>query len=89
MANVRQHFARVLDAVQKTHERVVITRNGAPTAVLLAIEDYEGLLETLDILRNPDEVKDLREAADDPLSFTLEEVLDGMDAQRRAEITGQ
>jgi prevent-host-death family protein len=37
-----------------THERFEITRNGARVAVLMSAEDYDALVETVDILSNPD-----------------------------------
>src|SRR3712207_4162457 len=54
LAAVKAHFSQVIDEVSGTHERVTITKNGSPVAVLLAVEDYESLMETLDILSDPD-----------------------------------
>ena len=53
LATVKAHFSRVIDEVAGTHERVTITKNGSPVAVLLAIEDYESLVETLEVLSDP------------------------------------
>ncbi len=52
LANVKAHLSAMVDSVQKTHERVVITRNGEPAAVLMSPDDLEALEETLDILSN-------------------------------------
>ena len=41
-------------------ESVVVTKNGVPTAVILSMEKYAGLLETLDILSDETTVKSLR-----------------------------
>lgn len=32
---------------------LMITRNGEPSAVMISPDEYEGLLETIDILSNP------------------------------------
>ncbi len=54
MATARATLSRVLDDVEATHERVTITRNGVPAAVLLSPADLAALEETLDLLRQPD-----------------------------------
>ena len=53
LASVKAHFSHVIDEVAGTHERVTVTRNGSPVAVILAVEDYESLVETLEILSDP------------------------------------
>jgi prevent-host-death family protein len=55
----------VLDEVRDTHERVVITRNGRPEAVIIAVSDLEALEETLDLLSTPGAVEQIRQAEAD------------------------
>jgi prevent-host-death family protein len=43
-----------VSVVQGTWERVTITKNGRPAAVLMAVEDLESLVETLEVLSDPD-----------------------------------
>ncbi|MEY2848246.1 MAG: hypothetical protein RI885_911 [Actinomycetota bacterium] len=43
-----------------THERFDVTRNGKRAAVLLSADDYDALVETVDILGDVDLVDDLR-----------------------------
>jgi antitoxin YefM len=62
LAAVKAHFSQVIDDVAGTHERVTVTRNGSPVAVILAVEDYESLMETLEILSDRQAVADIREA---------------------------
>ena len=50
MSEAKTHFARLLADVERLGEGVTITRSGRPAAVLLSMDEYEGLLETLDIL---------------------------------------
>ncbi len=50
LSEAKTHLARLLAEVQKLGEGVTITRSGRPAGVLLSVEEYEGLLETLDIL---------------------------------------
>lgn len=65
LAEVKAKLSAVLDEVHDTHERVVITRNGRPEAVLLSVEDLESLEETLDILSTPGAVEEIRAAQDE------------------------
>lgn len=39
---------------------MAVTKNGVPAAVILSMEKYEGLLETLDILSGEKTIKSLR-----------------------------
>lgn len=62
LADTRASLSKLIESATTTHERFEITRNGARVAVLMSAEDYDALLETVDILSNPDEVAALRTA---------------------------
>ena len=47
LADVRSQLSKYVEDVVKTHERVTITKNGKPAAVLISAEDLEALEETL------------------------------------------
>ena len=47
LADVRSHLSKYVEDVVSTHERVTITKNGKPAAVLISAEDLEALEETL------------------------------------------
>ncbi len=70
----------------RTHEQVTITRNGEPAAVVLALEDYESLLETLSLLGDQVGHERLAEA-DAAVSrgelATHDEMAEIMEARRR------
>ncbi|MBA2310245.1 MAG: type II toxin-antitoxin system Phd/YefM family antitoxin [Pseudonocardiales bacterium] len=53
LAEVKARLSAVLDELGLTHERVVITRNGRPEAVLLSLDDLESIEETIDVLATP------------------------------------
>jgi len=65
LADVKARLSAVLDEVRDTHERVVITRNGRPEAVLIAVSDLEALEETLDLLSTPGALEQIRQAEAD------------------------
>jgi antitoxin YefM len=62
LATVKARLSEFVESAQRTHERIVITKNGRPAALLMSVEDYEGLLETLDLLSDPDALRRLRES---------------------------
>jgi prevent-host-death family protein len=77
---VRDHLSEFVDRAEREHERIVLTRNGRPAAVLIGYQDLEALEETLDILGDPDaraELADAREA------LAAGDFADGADAVRR------
>ncbi len=65
LTKLRPKLPQIMDRLSKYFDRYVVTRHGKPEAVLLAEEDYEGLLETLDILSDQKLMKDIRKAEDD------------------------
>jgi antitoxin YefM len=50
---LRANLAKYLDEVCDTHAALHITRQNARTVVMLSEEEYEGMLETLHLLRSP------------------------------------
>jgi PHD/YefM family antitoxin component YafN of YafNO toxin-antitoxin module len=46
-------------------DRVVITRNGKPEAVMMAFEEYESWVETLELLSRPETARGIREGLAD------------------------
>ena len=62
LADARASLSKHIESAATTHERFEITRNGARVAVLLSADDYDSLIETVDILRSPEEVAGLRVA---------------------------
>lgn len=65
LADAKARLSAVVDEVRDTHERVVITRNGRPEAVIMAVSDLEALEETLDLLSTPGAVEQIRQAEAD------------------------
>ena len=62
LADVKNRLSEVVERVEREHGRVVITKHGRPAAVVLSIEDLEGLEETLEILSDPAALRRIRKA---------------------------
>lgn len=80
MRSVRDHLSELVDRVEREHERVVITRNGRETAVLISAEDLAELEETLSVLSDGEALADIREA---DAAYARGDVVRGVDAVRR------
>ncbi len=80
LRDVRNHFSEVIDRVELQHERVIVTRNGRPVAVLISPDDLAALEETLDVLSDPAALADIREA---DAAHARGDVVRGTDAARR------
>jgi len=59
-SEARAHLTDLLDEIEAIHQHVVITRNGRPAAVVIAEDEYEAILETLDVLADEGALADLR-----------------------------
>lgn len=59
-SKVKAHLSEVADRVEREHDRIVVTRNGRPSFVLLSPDDLESLEETVAILQDGDLVESLR-----------------------------
>ncbi len=62
LTEVRDHFTSILRDVSRLYDRCIITKKGKPEAVLMSYEEFEGWLETLEIMSNPKAVKRIKEA---------------------------
>jgi prevent-host-death family protein len=51
---LRSNLSSLLDDVSSRHDHVLVTRNGAPAAALVPIDEYEALEETAEVLSDPD-----------------------------------
>jgi prevent-host-death family protein len=62
LAHVKARLSAFVDSVNGTHERVVITRNGEPAAVLISPDDLESLEETIAILSDPEAMAQIEDS---------------------------
>ena len=65
LSQAKTHLARLLADVDELGERFFITRSGRPTGVLISVEEYEGLLETLEILADDEMADAVRRGLDE------------------------
>ena len=62
LSQAKAHLSQLADEVDRTHERVVVTKNGRNYVVLMSVEDLEAIEETLALLADPEAQARLQEA---------------------------
>ena len=65
ISKVKDRLNELVDAVAITREQVTITRNGSPAAVLIGVDEWESIQETLFWLSQPGIHESLAEARAD------------------------
>ncbi len=78
LADAKARFSEMVERVVSQQERVVVTRNGRPAAVLVSPDDLETLEETLAVLSDPSLAASVaagREAARHGDVVTLDDIL--------------
>ena len=58
----RARYAEVLDQVVNDREEIIITRQGHESAVIMALDEYESLMETVYLMQSPANASHLRES---------------------------
>jgi antitoxin YefM len=65
VAEARQNFSALVDEAISTHQRIRVTRNGVPAIWMIADEDFESIMETLDVLADSAAMRDVLQARAD------------------------
>ncbi len=80
LANVKSKFSEMVDRVEHTHDRIIVTRNGRPAAVLISPDDLASLEDTLELLSDPDAMQQLSESRQ---AYASGDFVTGEDLRRR------
>lgn len=70
----RERFSTLLDELEESGGDFTITRHGRPVAVLVAVDEYEALIETLNVLSDDDTMAALAEAEADVADGHVESI---------------
>ena len=60
ISEVKARLPELVTGVEDREEEIVVTRKGKPAAVLVSHAEYERLKETIDVLSDPDLVRQIR-----------------------------
>lgn len=59
LADARSRFSQIIESASSTHERFEITKNGERVALIIGADDFDSLIETLEILADRDQTRDI------------------------------
>ncbi len=62
LAEIKAHLSEIVDRVEREHDRVVLTRDGRPAAVIMSPADLEALEDTLELLSDPAAMAEIKKA---------------------------
>ena len=60
LGKARAELSNLIAELQKTNEPVFITKDGQRAAVILSADEFDSMIETLDILSDPETMADLK-----------------------------
>jgi len=91
LSEVKARLSEIADEVDRTHQRVHVTRNGREYVVLVCAKDLESLEATIEVLSDQDAMRRLREADADIAAgnlTTAEQLAELMEQRRQRERRG-
>ncbi len=62
LSEVKTRLPELVAGVEEREEEVVVTKNGRPAAVLINVQEYARLKETLDVLSDPALMRQIAES---------------------------
>ena len=62
LGDARDRFSALVTSVEQTHDRVTVTRNGVPAAMIVSPADVAELEETIAVLSSSELVRQLAES---------------------------
>lgn len=65
LSEAKARLSEIADEVDRTHQRVQITKNGRSYVVLISAEDLESMEATLELLSDPAAMERARQAQSD------------------------
>ena len=59
---LRPELPDVIDRIDRKLDRYIVTKRGKPVAIMMSVDDYESILETIEILSDKEAVKRIKAA---------------------------
>ena len=81
LSEAKMKLSSLIDMIQSTDEEVLITKNGAPAAVLVSPDEFESLKETIAVRSDAALMREIKEGLMDlkrrkARLYTLEEIFE-------------
>ena len=65
LKSLRPKLPKVVKEIDSKMDRFIITKRGRPVALMMSMDDYESLLESIDILSDSRLMKKIKKAEED------------------------
>ena len=65
VTEAKAHLLDIIRKADKNMQHFVISKNGKPKAIIMSVDEYEGWLETLDIMSDKKTMKSIERAKKD------------------------
>jgi prevent-host-death family protein len=65
LKELRPKLPKVIEEIDSKMDRFIVTKRGKPTAIMMSIDEYESLVETIEILQDPRTAKKIKSSVDD------------------------
>jgi len=62
LKELRPELPEVIKGIDTKLDRYIVTKRGKPIAIMMSPDDYEGLLETIEILSNKETARRIKRA---------------------------
>lgn len=86
LSEVKAHLSELAEEVDRTHERLTVTKNGRDYLVIMSAEDMAEIEATLELLGDPEaitEVQQSKQEITEGKALTAEESTDLLESLRR------
>ena len=83
LKQARSRFSSLVDKADRLSERLIVTKNGTPKAVVLGIEEFESWIETLELFANPKAVKSLEQGLKEAKAGKFQAFKDALGDEQR------
>ena len=60
LTKVKVRLNKLVDVIERRGGSITVTRNGRPIAVIVSKKEYDGWRETVEILRDPELMREIR-----------------------------
>lgn len=60
--DAKKHLLEIIRDADESFERYCVTRNGEPKVIIMGVDDYEGWIETLEIMSSKEALKEIKKA---------------------------
>jgi len=71
VTEAKQRFTEIVKGAEECFDRYLVTKNGKDAAIVMSAEEYESLLESIDVLASRKEMRALAEAIEQSRSGEL------------------